>query len=144
MGGRGDLSVSVQALALRHLFPDSAIHLRPRYLRWHGSVQPTPLSDRYHLRLEYHEGSSPRVCVESPELVTDADGLLPHVWDTGHLCVHQFGDWHARMLLTQTFLPWAAEWLLYYELWRSTGLWHGDGSQSLDAVSQRRILHPYV
>jgi hypothetical protein len=27
----------------------------------------------------------------------------------------------------QSLIPWACEWLCHYELWVSTGIWHGGG-----------------
>lgn len=144
MAGHSDLNIAVQALALRQLFPLSLIRVSAGHLLWRGSVRPSEASDTYQLELEYRRRATPKVKVTAPDLVPNSDGLLPHVWDTGHLCVHRFGDWQPRLLLTRTFIPWSAEWLVYYELWRATGIWHGDGHDRLDAVSQRRILHPYV
>ncbi|MBA8806677.1 hypothetical protein FHX71_000619 [Promicromonospora sukumoe] len=48
------------------------------------------------------------------------------------------------MLFIDTFVPWSLEWLVYYELWRATGIWHGDGPDRTDPASQARILHPYT
>ena len=31
------------------------------------------------------------------------------------------------MFLSETIIPWAIEWLKYYELWRITGKWLGGG-----------------
>jgi hypothetical protein len=31
------------------------------------------------------------------------------------------------MWLGDTIVPWLAEWLIYYEGWRLTGTWHGNG-----------------
>jgi hypothetical protein len=31
------------------------------------------------------------------------------------------------MLLGDTILPWTAEWLLHYEIWRATEKWMGGG-----------------
>lgn len=37
------------------------------------------------------------------------------------------GEWKPRMKLADTIVPWAAEWLLHYELWLATGEWGGGG-----------------
>ena len=52
---------------------------------------------------------------------------LPHVYSDGTLCLHENGDWSARMLIADSTVPWAAEWLAYYEIWKATGDWHGGG-----------------
>lgn len=140
---RGDLGLPVQALALDQLLPFGKVKLTPELLVWSGTVRPQPECDTYTLRLDYRFRSIPTVAVSAPDLRSNQEGLLPHVYSTGHLCVSQFGDWHPRMLLTDTFVPWVCEWLVYYELWLATGIWQGDGPDGLDDVSQARILHPY-
>lgn len=32
-------------------------------------------------------------------------------------------------LISRTLVPWAAEWLLHYEVWTITGKWHGGGHE---------------
>ena len=34
------------------------------------------------------------------------------------------------MLIVDTIVPWAAEWLLHYEIWLATGEWFGDRDPS--------------
>jgi hypothetical protein len=34
-------------------------------------------------------------------------------------------QFNAGMYLAETILPWASEWLTYYELWQATGEWAG-------------------
>ena len=79
----------------------------------------------------------------APALRPNDDGLMPHVYDDGSLCVSQRGDWRPHMLFTDTFIPWSCEWLLHYELWLATSIWHGDGPDTMDVEPQARILHPY-
>ena len=43
------------------------------------------------------------------------------------------------MALSRTIVPWAAEWLLNYELWRFVGEWLGGGH---DEVSHKTKLPP--
>ena len=31
------------------------------------------------------------------------------------------------MLIAETIVPWASEWLFYYEIWKGTGEWYGGG-----------------
>jgi hypothetical protein len=47
------------------------------------------------------------------------------------------------MLLAQTLMPWACEWLVFYELWLAVSVWYGDGPDRLDPASQAKILHSY-
>lgn len=138
-----ELNLGQQALALRHLMPEGRTRLRPGQLVWTGQVRPTPETSQYEIRIDLKQGHTPTVWVLAPALKPNAEGLLPHVWGNGSLCVSQRGDWSPTMYLTETFLPWACEWLTYYELWLATNLWYGDGVDRLDPESQARILHPY-
>jgi len=140
---RAEVSLPVQALALRSVVPDSRARLTPRRLIWRGQVRPSQQSQTYELHLVAYPRRPPRITVTAPALRPDDDGRLPHVYHDGSLCVSQPGDWRPHMLFTATYLPWACEWLLYYELWLVTNLWFGDGPDRLDDVSQAAILHPF-
>lgn len=140
---RSEASLPLQALALDRLMPHGRTRLSPGRLTWVGSVNPSVGCGAYELRLEARQGRPPTVVVNAPALRPNDDDLLPHVYDDGSLCVSQRGDWRPHMLFTDTFLPWSCEWLINYELWLATGLWHGDGPDMLDPESQARILHPY-
>lgn len=147
MASRADRSVepplALQAFALRQLVPAGKTRLRSSRLVWTGWVKPTPATSTYLLRIDMELRGTPSVRVLSPSLKPNDRGLLPHVYDDGTLCVSQAGDWRRGTLLTESFLPWACEWLVYYELWLATELWYGDGTDRLDTESQARILHPY-
>lgn len=91
-------------------------------------LQPSPASQVYTVRFVYRHGARPRATVIDPELILhpDADSL-PHVYPEGDLCLYSHGEWRHDMFLSTTVVPWAAEWLLHYELWLITGHWHGGG-----------------
>lgn len=143
MARKSSLGLAVQALALQHAYPGAVVQLRPGGLLWRGVVQPTALTYTYTIELRARQGKPPAVRVLSPDLVPDNQGRLPHVYDNGSLCVSSFPNWRPSMLFTHTFLPWTCEWLAFYEIWRATRTWHGDGPDCLDPVSQTRILHTY-
>ncbi len=141
---RAEVSLPIQAIALDRLLPDGRTRLHRGRLSWVGTVQPGPACGEYELRLEARPASPPMISVKAPRLRPTDDGLLPHVYDDGSLCVSQRGDWRPHMLFTDTFVPWSCEWLMHYELWLATGIWYGDGPDMLDSESQARILHPYI
>ncbi|MEV6287703.1 hypothetical protein [Kribbella sp. NPDC051770] len=138
---RPEINLAIQALTLQRLVPGSTAQIHRGRLNWFGDVQPTPDTRSYSLRLKAAVGQTPSVRVLRPALQPNEDGWLPHVYDTGDLCLSEYGDWHPRMLFADTYVPWAMEWLMYYELWLATGLWYGDGPDNLDDVSQSSILH---
>jgi hypothetical protein len=143
VGRRSELNLALQAAALRRQVEGSCVQLTPGHLVWIGLVQPTPDTGKYELRIELRQGHFPSVRVLSPALKPNDSGLLPHVYTSGALCLSGHGQWEPTMLLTETFLPWACEWLTFYELWSATGLWYGDGPQHLDTAWQASILHAY-
>jgi hypothetical protein len=120
------LSLPQQAFALRQSFPEAVITITGARLAWTGVITPTPLSRRYTVRITYYAGKYPRVVVADPPLRPDEDGSLPHLYRDGCLCLHQEDQWDGSMSIADTILPWTAEWLAHYELWRRSGLWYGD------------------
>lgn len=140
---RGDPNLALQALCLLRAFPASSVDLTPGRLIWTGHVRPLPACDRYRLRLEAERARVPSIRVMEPALASDDAGLLPHVYDTGDLCVSELGDFRPGMLFVDTVIPWALEWLVHYEQWRIARIWYGDGPDRLDPDSQASVLHPY-
>jgi hypothetical protein len=71
--------------------------------------------------------------VVEPPVLARPEGVekLPHVFDTKkqQICLHYgpFGEWDSAMFLALKIIPWASEWLLFYELWVITGEWLGEG-----------------
>ncbi len=129
---RKKLTIIQQAVALRHLYPESNYSAHLNRLSWTGVLQPTALSREYTVSVEYNLGKSPRTCVVDPILLVPAGQTLPHVYSQKeqHLCLYYpFGnsEWNSSMCIARTIVPWASEWLFYYELWLATGKWLGGG-----------------
>lgn len=51
-------------------------------------------------------------------------------------------EWSNRMLIADTTIVWAAEWLLYYELWHFDGVWRG-GGVGPESVAEARAAAIY-
>lgn len=99
-------------------------------LIWLASLQPSPLSRIYSVRLEYAlGGSAPQVKVLEPDLRGDGVERLPHVFSRDVLCLCYPWQWNDGKLIARTVVPWASEWLLHYELWKVDGRWHGGGHE---------------
>lgn len=138
-----DLGLATQALWLKRLFPGAHIRLSRDRLVWQADLRPADGCETHSLRLDARTRTPPRIYVTAPELVVDHNGCLPHVYGDGSLCVADVGDWRPDVLYVDSVIPWAMEWLVYYELWCATGVWYGDGPERLDPVSQAALLHPY-
>lgn len=147
------ISLIVQAGRLRSLFPDSKVsRIGEESLVWRHAIIPTPLGNSYKVLLRYRRNKGVDCYVLEPRLLlARGQKALPHVYSTPRqkLCLF-FPDgreWHAGMLLTETIVPWASEWLLHYEIWLATGIWKGGGTshaedgsvtESLKAEAARR------
>lgn len=101
-------------------------------LVWEFEAKPTPLSRTYRLRIEYQEGSVPKVVVVDPDLRQLADGrILPHVYEQHptQLCLYfpKTGEWSSGKLIATSIVPWAYLWLFYFEEWLISNEWKGGG-----------------
>jgi hypothetical protein len=128
------ISLIHQEGTLKSYFPNAKIERKGESeLIWTGAVTPTPLSATYTLRLHYRFKKGADIYVIEPKPLQLADGkiVLPHVYSTPEqkLCLYYPIDkeWNTGMYYVKTLIPWACEWLCHYELWLSTGIWHGGG-----------------
>ena len=109
-----------------------------------GVLQPNPLTEQYHVRIEYTVGRPPDIRVISPKLTCRAGAhSIPHMYEQDRLCVYlpNSGEWSNDMPLGRTFIPWISLWLLYYELWHATGTWLGGGiepNEYNDVIKSRK------
>lgn len=89
-----------------------------------GSIRPTEHSITYSLKLDYQVWTTPRVYVVEPEIMPSAQ---IHIYQEGHLCLFYPKEtpWTPVLHISDTILPWTAEWLVYYELFKITGQWLG-------------------
>jgi hypothetical protein len=127
-------TLTEQAFQLDRDFPDGKAKLRPAVLVWTGRLTPTPLSREYTVRIWYARGHYPGVRLVEPPLRPDERELLHHLYPNGDLCLHKVDEWDPSMLLVDTIIPWTAEWLAHYELWKLNHQWYGDGEEAEGAA----------
>ncbi len=128
------LTIGNQAGALRSKYPNGKItEIRGDHLVWRWEVQPTPLSPVYSIKMTYKWKKDPDVYVISPNPLALADGKtrLPHIYnqEKQHICLYfrKGYEWSSDQFLSETVVPWIAEWLYFYEIWQYTGQWTGGG-----------------
>lgn len=116
-----------QIVPMRRTFPQ----FRPRWnraggLEWRGSLQPTPDSPVYPIRIVHKPGLQPQIFVPGHELNADCN----HLYGDSSLCLYWPKEWWwtPGESLVETLVPWSAFWLYYYELWETTGVWLGPSS----------------
>ncbi len=89
-----------------------------------GTIQPTEHSMTYKLKLDYPVWGTPRMYVVEPEIIPAAK---IHIYQEGPLCLYYPKEtpWTNTLHISDTILPWTAEWLIYYELFKIRGEWLG-------------------
>ncbi len=95
-------------------------------------IRPTPISKKYKVRIKYDKFSGVEVFVTGEKLaIAHNRTKLPHVYshDKQELCLYSPGkrEWTRNKLISSTIIPWASEWLQFYELWLIDGDWLGGG-----------------
>ncbi len=113
---------------------------------WQGPLRP--LLQTFIVEISYRAPSviemlnnrrlQPRVRILSPQLRPrrgDPEGQLPHVYYVGDgpldviLCMFdpESDEWSPTMMIAETTVPWAIDWITSYEGWRTTRKWTGGG-----------------
>jgi hypothetical protein len=137
------IGIREQYLALKLRCPGSVTIMdNDKTVLWEGKLQPMPLSREYTVVVKYTLHRSPVCIVKDPDLFSLAkEKAIPHTYQnqTGlkgaQLCLYlpvikqknKVSEWQPTMFLADTILPWASVWLLYFELWLSSGVWDGGG-----------------
>lgn len=126
------VNLAMQARMLESYFPGSRTTVSDSVLTWTHHLIPTPLSCSYSVRLVYQWSLAPNVFVIGQRLrLADGKVKLPHVYSTPkqQLCLYyrKGREWNDQMFIAQTLIPWASEWLQFYEFWLPAGIWYGGG-----------------
>lgn len=116
-------------------WPQSTLKLvNGRELHFEFMIAPTPLSRTYRCLLKLTVARHPELLVLDPSPKVLSGGrpvphTYPHPGTVTKLCLWLplSHEWSAYMKLSETYLPWAAEWLDYFEEWLATGEWSGGG-----------------
>jgi hypothetical protein len=123
------ISLATQHGHLLRRYPNSRIVRARERLVWSGALTPAVYSATYEVLIDHQIGTSPLVYVARPRLRLVDGQALPHVYPLNTLCLFLGNrEWHESIPIADTLVPWASEWLLFYELWLATdGEWLGDG-----------------
>lgn len=124
-------TLNVQASGLRNFYPSGKIISIQPFLIWEVYLKPTPISENYKCQITYDLKRAPKVFVKNSLLVENDLRNLPHVYsqEKKQLCLFYPADksWNHNKLIAKTIVPWTAEWLFHFEIWRETDCWNGGG-----------------
>lgn len=142
------ICISAQLEVLHKYFPSGkTISHNPSKFEWVLGITPTPNSITYKVKIEYTLGQNPNIFVISPKrLKKYADtSSLQHVYDEEEqqICLFRpgIGEWQPYKFIAKTIVPWAAEWLAFYEIWVLTGEWKGEGLHPRKYPSKRKTIN---
>lgn len=104
-------------------------------LRYRFSISPSNFGRIYECELRVTpDARAPEILVLRSDLTILANkASLPHIYPNKgpgtKLCLWwpKKREWLPQMKLTETYIPWASEWLWYFEDWLTTGVWAGGG-----------------
>jgi hypothetical protein len=114
-----------QSHCIREIFPDFQHTIKDKEATWRGILRPSPNSPDYAILIKYKENSIPHVWVKEPKIDLSCKHLYP---SDDSLCLYYPKDkeWTPKLYIAYTIIPWTAEWLIYYEIWKITGIWYGE------------------
>jgi hypothetical protein len=155
------LSVAEQDEFIRASFPDFRLCCDGVFVgAWEGAL--TPNCRTYRIGIVYYPTkfffkfgviSSPWVTVRvlSPEIGLDPRGTgepPPHIFrekdDRFSLCLYdgRMDEWSLDLRIADTIIPWAADWLFYFEAWLHSGVWTGGGAHPGDRKTECHTSSP--
>lgn len=94
-------------------------------------ITPSEFSRTYKVKIEIIKDKKPNVYILEPNIKNEnKDRLPPHMYslERGQICLNL----PSELLLSNYFdviVPWISEWLIFYEIWKITGKWHGHGHE---------------
>lgn len=112
------------------------------YLEIELNLRATPLSKEYLVKIVYNKNKKVDVFIVGEKLkLAENRTRLPHVYSTPNqrLCLYTpfKREWHPKMLIIDTIIPWTLEWLDFYEHWLIDGEWLGGGHDEYAAERNR-------
>lgn len=130
------LKLIEQKSFLEMAYPDSKVWISNGVLTWYGKVKTNPFSKEYDVKIEYRMGKSPRVWLLNEKIEEDQEAYIPHNYGVNReensiqLCLYKprNKEWMKHYSLADTIVPWAIEWIYFYEIWKVTGEWKGGGA----------------
>ncbi len=142
------ITLAEQMLALRQSYPGAECFIvGHKKLVWKGALRPSALSNTYPVVLECSIGYKPKVFVSGDGIKKIDEPGFPHIFHRDReknkieLCLCYGDDFTSDMLIAETYIPWAIEWLYYYEIWLVTGEWCGGGIHPISPKDKSKNRH---
>ena len=138
---KNGFSCSKQFEKIFQIFPDAKIlKKKGNYFELIIKLRPTALSKEYDIKVTYDwRTEMVKIYVINEKLeVAKNRKKLPHVYShiEQQLCLFSPGrkEWTNQKLIANSIIPWASEWLFFYELWLPDGNWLGGGHDEYEKL----------
>lgn len=104
-------------------------------------LRPTPISKEYDIQISFDHDLGVKVNVVNEKLkVAKSRSRLPHVYSHNEqrLCLYSPRkiEWTRERLISSSIIPWASDWLFYYEHWLIDGEWLGGGHNEYSQIDE--------
>ncbi|MBD3861974.1 hypothetical protein [Olleya marilimosa] len=140
-------SAKFQLEKIKELFPNlKIIKSKGNNFEIEIKLRPTTLSEEYDVKICFDKFLGVNVYVINKKLkIAKNRTKLPHIYppfNAQRLCLYspKKRQWTREKLLVSTILPWASEWLQFYELWLVNGDWLGGGHDEYsDYVENKKV-----
>jgi hypothetical protein len=125
--GEKNRRLIMENLLIQDRFPFLTTRMVGNKLICRGRIQPTATSATYRIEVSYEPWSAPKIRVLEPDIKPE---WKLHFYKDGTLCLYDWREqpWQKRQRLADTVIPWAVEWLLFYEIYLLTGKWIGESA----------------
>lgn len=128
------LTPAQQVYMLKQQYPESICKIKQGRLYCRiDEFRANDCSHRYSLEIIKDTGRPVEIWLSGDALRKCADlRTIPHIYDSNEakhkvmLCL-SYKDWKPSQAYTDTLIPWAMEWILYFEAWLYTDEWSGGG-----------------
>lgn len=128
-------SLPQQHITIKNRFPNSLITYNHPRLIVNMEIKPSNLSRIYPVKIIYNADTGKIKVFVTGNLQKLDSQNFPHIYDKNiksgiaQICLFypKENEWTATDWISDTIIPWASEWLFYYELWLGTGKWLGEG-----------------
>jgi len=89
-----------------------------------GWLQPLEYIEPYQIEIMQNPGNSPKVFIKSPKIEYSTK---IHMYKKGNLCLYYPPDfnWKSNISIATYTIPWVNEWILFYEIYKISGVWEG-------------------
>lgn len=135
-----------QLMAIEKEFPDVRVLSKRRdNFELEIDLQPSFFSETYTIKIIYKSNAFVKVYVVDKVLkIAHNRKKLPHVYNSEEqqLCLYSPSkkEWRSTQYIINTIIPWASEWLYYYELWLIDGNWYGGGHNEYPDEELNKII----